>query len=188
MFGGRNWTIFTASVLFIPTIAPAYFVTTRHALFNNAARLGTGGIRLRQFCLEHGEYLFLLSRPHERLGAWSQRSRRGIHIQNAGLMWLPPLAIAVYGAFFYMSDLVTARSTFKDQLAIVGRKHTWITSFIYIGTFSSFIGYSAAFPPLIKTLYPAVTIGIAFLRAGRFAVATARRLAGRQGTRRNPSR
>src|SRR5207248_5455166 len=26
-FGGRNWTIFSAAVLFIPTIALAYFVT-----------------------------------------------------------------------------------------------------------------------------------------------------------------
>lgn len=78
-------------------------------------------------------------------------------------MWLLPLAIAVYGAIFYMNYLVTARSTFKDQLAIVGRKHTWIMSFIYIGTFGSFIGYSAAFPLLIKTQFPAVTIGIAFL-------------------------
>ena len=54
----------------------------------------------------------------------------GIYIQNAGLMWLLPLAIAVYGAIFYMNNLVTARSTFKDQLAIVGRKHTWIPSSI----------------------------------------------------------
>jgi len=87
----------------------------------------------------------------------------GIYIQNAGLMWLLPLAIAVYGAIFYMNNLVTARSSFKDQLAIVGRKHTWIMSFLYVGTFGSFIGYSAAFPLLIKTLFPAVTIGIAFL-------------------------
>jgi NNP family nitrate/nitrite transporter-like MFS transporter len=36
-------------------------------------------------------------------------------------------------------------------------------SFIYIGTFGSFIGYSAAFPLLIKTQFPAVTVGIAFL-------------------------
>src|ERR1700751_2736288 len=36
-------------------------------------------------------------------------------------------------------------------------------SFIYIGTFGSFIGYSAAFPLLIKTQFPAITIGIAFL-------------------------
>src|SRR5258705_12356916 len=62
-----------------------------------------------------------------------------------------------------MNNLTSAKSTFKDQLAIVGRKHTWIMSFIYIGTFGSFIGYSAAFPLLIKTQFPAVTIVIAFL-------------------------
>ena len=78
-------------------------------------------------------------------------------------MWLLPLAIAVFGAVFFMNNLTTARSTFKDQLAIVGRKHTWIMSFIYIGTFGSFIGYSAAFPLLIKTQFPAISVGIAFL-------------------------
>ncbi len=67
------------------------------------------------------------------------------------------------GAFFFMNNLTSARSTFKDQLAIVKRKHTWIMSYIYIGTFGSFIGYSAAFPLLIKTQFPAVTVAIAFL-------------------------
>src|SRR6202161_2078643 len=87
----------------------------------------------------------------------------GLYLQNAGLMWLLPLAIAVIGAFFFMNNLTSARSTFKDQLAIVGRKHTWIMSFIYIGTFGSFIGYSAAFPLLIKTQFPSITIAVAFL-------------------------
>jgi NNP family nitrate/nitrite transporter-like MFS transporter len=36
-------------------------------------------------------------------------------------------------------------------------------SYIYIGTFGSFIGYSAAFPLLIKTQFPEVTVAIAFL-------------------------
>ena len=62
-----------------------------------------------------------------------------------------------------MNNLTTAKSSFKDQLAIIKRKHTWIMAFIYIGTFGSFIGYSAAFPLLIKTQFPAVTIAIAFL-------------------------
>ena len=78
-------------------------------------------------------------------------------------MWIVPLIIAVFGAVFFMNNLTSARSTFKDQLAIVGRKHTWIMSYIYIGTFGSFIGYSAAFPLLIKTQFPAVTVAIAFL-------------------------
>ena len=45
-----------------------------------------------------------------------------------GLMWLLPLAIAVFGAIFFMNNLTSARSTLKDQVAIVGRKHTWIMS------------------------------------------------------------
>jgi NNP family nitrate/nitrite transporter-like MFS transporter len=87
----------------------------------------------------------------------------GVYLQNAGLMWIVPLAIALFGAIFFMNNLTSAKSTFKDQLAVVGRKHTWIMSFIYVGTFGSFIGYSAAFPLLIKTQFPAVTIAIAFL-------------------------
>jgi NNP family nitrate/nitrite transporter-like MFS transporter len=87
----------------------------------------------------------------------------GVYVQNAGLMWLVPLVIAVFGAIFFMNNLTSARSTFKDQIAIIGKKHTWIMSYLYIGTFGSFIGYSAAFPLLIKTQFPAVTVGIAFL-------------------------
>src|SRR5208337_3230334 len=87
----------------------------------------------------------------------------GTYLANAGLMWLVPLVIAVFGAIFFMNNLTSARSTFKDQLAIVGKKHTWIMSYIYIGTFGSFIGYSAAFPLLIKTQFPAVTVAVAFL-------------------------
>jgi hypothetical protein len=87
----------------------------------------------------------------------------GIYLQNAGLMWLLPLVIAVTGAALFMNNLTSARSTFKDQLAIVGRRHTWIMSYIYIGTFGSFIGYSAAFPLLMKTQFPEITIAVAFL-------------------------
>jgi hypothetical protein len=62
-----------------------------------------------------------------------------------------------------MNNLSNARSTFKDQLAITNRKHTWVMSWLYIGTFGSFIGYSAAFPLLIKTQFPAITVAVAFL-------------------------
>src|SRR5262249_13869605 len=84
----------------------------------------------------------------------------GLYLQNAGLMWLLPLTIAVIGAFFFMNNLTSARSSLRDQLVIMKRKHTWVMSYIYIGTFGSFIGYSAAFPLLI---FPTVTVVIAFL-------------------------
>ena len=100
-------------------------------------------------------------------------------------MWLLPLTVAVIGAYFFMNNLTDARSTFKDQLVIVKRKHTWVMSYIYIGTFGSFIGYSAAFPLLLKTQFPEITVAIAFLGplVGSL-IAPARRLAGRQDRRR----
>jgi MFS transporter, NNP family, nitrate/nitrite transporter len=193
-FGGRNWTIFSASVLFIPTIALAYYVTQPDTPFSTmlwvAALAGLGG---GNFASSMANISFFYP---DRMKGWAlglnaaggnigvssvqlltpillgmgiinlylaKPGPGGVYLQNAGLMWLLPLAIAVYGAIRYMNNLTSARSTFKDQLAIIGRKHTWIMSYIYIGTFGSFIGYSAAFPLLIKTQFPAITIAVAFL-------------------------
>jgi NNP family nitrate/nitrite transporter-like MFS transporter len=193
-FGGRNWTMFSASVLFIPTIALAYFVTQPDTPFwlmllvSTTAGLGGGNFassmtnisfffpdRMKGWALglnaaggNIGVSSVQLLTPIL-MGLGITNLYQGtpdpgrIYLQNAGLMWLLPLAIAVIGATFFMNNLTTARSSFKDQLAIVGRKHTWIMSYIYIGTFGSFIGYSAAFPLLLKTQFPEVTIGIAFL-------------------------
>jgi len=193
-FGGRNWTIFSASVLFIPVLALSYFVTKPDTPFwlmlLVAATAGLGG---GNFASSMTNISFFYP---DRMKGWALglnaaggnigvssvqlltpillgvgfinlylgvSSSGGSYLQNAGLMWLLPLTIAVCGAIFFMNNLATARSTLRDQLAIVGRKHTWIMSYIYIGTFGSFIGYSAAFPLLIKTQFPEVTIGIAFL-------------------------
>jgi NNP family nitrate/nitrite transporter-like MFS transporter len=82
-------------------------------------------------------------------------------------MWLPLIAIAIYGAARHMNNLRTARSTFRDQLVITRRKHTWAISWLCVGTFGSFIGYSAAFPLLIKTQFTAVTIPSRF--SGRWS-------------------
>jgi NNP family nitrate/nitrite transporter-like MFS transporter len=87
----------------------------------------------------------------------------GLYLQNAGLMWIVPLTVAVIGVYLFMNNLTVASSSFKQQLVIVKRKHTWVMSYIYIGTFGSFIGYSAAFPLLLKTQFPEITVGIAFL-------------------------
>ena len=193
-FGGRNWTIFSASVLFIPVLALSYFVTKPDTPFwlmlLVAATAGLGG---GNFASSMANISFFypdrvkgwalgLNAAGGNIGVSSVQlltpillgvgfinlylgvsSSGGSYLQNAGLMWLLPLTIAVCGAIFFMNNLATARSTLRDQLAIVGRKHTWIMSYIYIGTFGSFIGYSAAFPLLIKTQFPEVTIGIAFL-------------------------
>ena len=192
-FGGRNWTIFSASVLFIPVIALAYFVTQPDTPFWEMLLVSaTAGLGGGNFASSMANISFFYP---DRMKGWALGLNAaggnigvssvqllapilmglgiinlyqaapvgGIYLQNAGLMWVVPLVIALFGAIFFMNNLTSARSTFKDQLAIVGRKHTWIMSYIYIGTFGSFIGYSAAFPLLIKTQFPAVTVAVAFL-------------------------
>jgi NNP family nitrate/nitrite transporter-like MFS transporter len=193
-FGGRNWTIFSAAVLFIPTIALAYFVTQPDTPFwlmlIVAATAGLGG---GNFASSMANISFFYP---DRMKGWALGLNAaggnigvsgvqlltpillgvglvnlyqltpgpgGIYLQNAGLMWMLPLAISVIGAYLFMNNLTSAKSTFRDQLVIVRRKHTWVMSYIYIGTFGSFIGYSAAFPLLIKTQFPEITVAIAFL-------------------------
>src|SRR5882724_6419559 len=194
-FGGRNWTIFSAAVLLIPTLALAYFVSQPDTPFWLMLLVAsTSGLGGGNFASSMANISFFYP---NRMKGWAlglnaaggnigvssvqlltpiligfgcvslymatPQGSTGLYLQNAGLMWLPLIAIAVYGAYRYMNNLTSAKSTFGDQLVIVKRKHTWIMSYIYIGTFGSFIGYSAAFPLLIKTQFPEVTVAIAFL-------------------------
>lgn len=192
-FGGRNWTIFSAAILFIPTLSLAYFVSQPDTPFwlmllvASTAGLGGGNFassmtnisfffpdRMKGSALGLNaaggnigvSSVQLLTPILMTLGVinlFQATPVDGIFLQNAGLMWVLPIAIAVFGAVFFMNNLTSAKSSVKNQLAIVKRKHTWIMAYLYIGTFGSFIGYSAAFPLLIKTQFPTVTISIAFL-------------------------
>jgi len=194
-FGGRNWTIVSVTLLFIPTILLAYFVgrpdTPFRLMLLVAATAGLGG---GNFASSMTNISFFYP---DRMKGWAlglnaaggnigvstvqllapilmgcgflnlylaaPQGSGGLYLQNAGLIWLPLIAIAMFGAWRYMNNLTTARSTFRDQLVIVRRRHTWVMSWLYVGTFGSFIGYSAAFPLLIKTQFPDITIGVAFL-------------------------
>jgi MFS transporter, NNP family, nitrate/nitrite transporter len=64
-----------------------------------------------------------------------------------------------------MNNLTSAKSNFSEQLVVAQRRHTWIMAWLYIGTFGSFVGFSAAFPLLLKTQFPEVTSNLAFLGA-----------------------
>jgi NNP family nitrate/nitrite transporter-like MFS transporter len=55
-----------------------------------------------------------------------------------------------------MDNLTAAKADAKPHIAAAKRGQTWVLSFLYIGTFGSFIGYSAALPLLIKTQFPLV--------------------------------
>jgi MFS transporter, NNP family, nitrate/nitrite transporter len=77
-------------------------------------------------------------------------------LQNAGFVWVPFIAASAFAAWFGMNDLASAKASFAEQAVIFQRKHNWLMCWLYIGTFGSFIGYSAGFPLLSKTLFPDV--------------------------------
>lgn len=80
---------------------------------------------------------------------------RSIWMQNAGFVWVPMILAATIAAWFGMNDIASAKASFKEQSIIFKRRHNWIMCWLYLGTFGSFIGYSAGLPLLIKSQFPA---------------------------------
>jgi len=74
-------------------------------------------------------------------------------LQNAGFIWVPFIVASTLAAWFGMNDIASARASFSEQTVIFKRKHNWVMCWLYIGTFGSFIGYSAGFPLLMKTQF-----------------------------------
>ncbi|MBX7246741.1 MAG: NarK family nitrate/nitrite MFS transporter [Candidatus Sumerlaeaceae bacterium] len=92
------------------------------------------------------------------LAGGPQRTDKGalIYLQNIAFIWIPLIVASCVASWFLMNNLATAKASFRDQSVIFSRKHNWIMCWLYVGTFGSFIGYSAGLTMLIKTQFPAV--------------------------------
>ncbi len=77
-------------------------------------------------------------------------------LQNAGFVWVLPIAVCALLCFLMMNDIADAKASFAEQAVIFKNRHTWIMCWLYLGTFGSFIGFSAGFPLLIKSQFPRV--------------------------------
>lgn len=77
-----------------------------------------------------------------------------IWLQNAAFIWVPFILVATALAWFGMNDIAQAQASFAEQAVIFRRKHTWLTGWLYIGSFGSFIGFAATFPILVKAQFP----------------------------------
>ncbi|MEH7545453.1 MFS transporter [Neobacillus vireti] len=98
-----------------------------------------------------------------------------VWLQNAAFIWVIPIIIMTILAIFKMDNVPGAKQTAADQFVIVKRKHTWIMTALYVATFGSFIGYSAAFPLLLRSQFPE-HLSLAFL--GALVAAAARPVGG----------
>ncbi|MDP5275619.1 NarK family nitrate/nitrite MFS transporter [Chengkuizengella axinellae] len=158
-FGGGNFASSMANISFF------YPKEVKGAALGLNAGLGNLGVSVVQFLVPVVIGLSMFGV----FGGASQTmvtdsGTREVWMQNAAYVWVIPILITCIAAFFGMNNLASAQASFKEQAVVFKRKHTWIMSWLYTMCFGSFIGYSAAFPLLIKTQFPEVNpLQFAFL-------------------------
>ncbi|WKN48824.1 MFS transporter [Nocardioides sp. Arc9.136] len=179
-FGGRNWTMVSAAMLLVPTLLFTYAVqeptTPFWAFCLIAATAGFGGGNFAS-SMANINFFYPAAQKGAALGLNAaggnlgvslvqlllpvlvggagifglvQASDGGVHLERAAWVYAGLAVVATFAAWRWMDNLGTAVSRPREQLRVVRHRHTWVMAFLYIGTFGSFIGYSAAMPLLIK--------------------------------------
>jgi len=195
VFGGRNWTIVSAGLLLIPATLLGFAVqdpqTPFGVLLLIAALGGVGGGNFAS-SMSNITYFFPQKEKGWALGLNAAGGNIGtavaqllvpivitlgaagtFNIQLAGWMWIPPILVAMWGAWRYMDNLSSAKADFAGAASALREPHLWIMALLYIGTFGSFIGFAGVFPKLIADQFPefsvfhlgAASLSLAFLGA-----------------------
>ncbi|MDT5072500.1 MAG: transporter, family, nitrate/nitrite transporter, partial [Mycobacterium sp.] len=169
-FGGRNWTIVSALLLLIPTVLTLWAMKTPGTSYTTfmivAAFAGFGGGNFASSMTNINAFY------PQRLKGWALGLNAGGGnigvpvIQLVGLLviatvgntapeivcaaYLVLIAVAALGATFFMDNLRNQKSNFGALAEALRYRHSWVMSFLYIGTFGSFIGFSFAFGQVLQ--------------------------------------
>ncbi|MFI7316112.1 nitrate/nitrite transporter [Streptomyces venezuelae] len=169
-FGGRNWTVIAASLLLLPTVA-AFVVMepgTSYSTFMLCALLtGVGGGNFASSMTNINSF-FPLREKGWALGLNAGGGNIGVPVvQLVGLavigagggprvvlgVYIPFILISALCAYLFMDSISSVRNDTGAAKAAVRDTHTWIMSFLYVGTFGSFIGYGFAFGLVLQTQF-----------------------------------
>jgi len=190
-FGGRNWTVFSALVLLIPTVAALYLMLNPGFSYTTflvvAAVAGLGGGNFASSMTNINAFY------PQRLKGWALGLNAGGGnigvpvVQLVGLLVIatvgntePWIVCAVYlvlcafaalGAALFMDNLGDQRADLRAMGESLRYRDSWILSFLYIGTFGSFIGFSFAFGQVLQINFLAggATAAEASLHAAQIA-------------------
>ncbi|TDC20957.1 NarK/NasA family nitrate transporter [Streptomyces sp. 8K308] len=171
-FGGRNWTVVSAAMLLLPA-ALAWVVMepgTSYTTFMLVAALtGVGGGNFASSMTNINSF-YPLRKKGWALGLNAGGGNIGVPvIQLVGLLviatagegnprvllgvYTPLIVVAATLAWRYMDNLGPVTNDTGAARESVRDRHTWIMSFLYIGTFGSFIGYSFAFGLVLQNQF-----------------------------------
>jgi MFS transporter, NNP family, nitrate/nitrite transporter len=173
-FGGRNWTVVSTVLLLIPVVLLYYCVATPGTPYwmflLAAATAGVGGGNFAS-SMANISYFYPEREKGWVLGVNAAGGNIGVAVvqiafplliavglvaQEVALVYLVPIVAAIACSWLFMDNLTAVRATVRQQASVLRDKHAWVMSVLYIGTFGSFIGYSAAFPLLIQSQFAGV--------------------------------
>ena len=173
VFGGRNWTVISAALLLIPTVAiaivlqPGVSFTT---LLWVSALAGVGGGNFASSMTNINAF-FPSRLKGWALGVNAGGGNLGVAVaQLVGLLVLgltgtayPRMMVAIYIPLIVVvavlaavkMDNLTQVSNAKGAMREVAKhKESWVLAVLYIGTFGSFIGFSFAFGQVLLVQFP----------------------------------
>ncbi|MGV9287856.1 nitrate/nitrite transporter [Streptomyces sp. NPDC003719] len=180
VFGGRNWTVVSAGLLLVPTVA-AFAVMEPGTSFGTFLLVGLlAGIGGGNFAssMTNINAFFPLRRKGWALGLNAGGGNIGVPvIQLAALaiigasggprvllgIYIPLILVAAVLAARFMDNLASVRNDTGAARDAARDPHTWIMSVLYIGTFGSFIGYSFAFGQVLQTQFGRTPLQAAYL-------------------------
>jgi len=174
-FGGGNFSSSMANISFFFPQARKGYATGMNAGIGN---LGVSVVQfLTPFVISSAMFGAAVSGDGYLFHQAKTNTDQMFWLANAGFIWVPFIVVATVVAWFGMNDIASAKASFADQAVIFKRKHNWLMCWLYVGTFGSFIGFSAGFAMLIKAQFPEVEVAkFAFL--GPLAGALARPIGG----------
>jgi NNP family nitrate/nitrite transporter-like MFS transporter len=149
--GGGNFASSMANISFF------YPAVRKGAALGWNAGLGNLGVSLAQLAIPLVIGVGLFGALGGAAQTWvDPGATREVWLQNAGYVWVPLIVVVAALAWLGMDDLAPVKASFEDQAVIFMRKHNWILSWLYLGTFGSFIGFAAGFPLLAQTDFAGV--------------------------------
>src|ERR1044072_3424256 len=180
LFGGRNWTIVSASLLLVPTVA-AFIVMEPGTSFTTfllcAMLAGIGGGNFASSMTNINAF-FPLRKKGWALGLNAGGGNIGVPvIQLVALaiigasggprvllgIYIPLILVAAVLAALFMNNIENVKNDTGAAKDAVKDGHTWIMSFLYIGTLGSFIGYSFAFGQVLTNQFGRTPLEAAYV-------------------------
>ena len=144
---------FSSSMANISFFFPQRLQGTALGLNGGIGNLGVGLAQLIAPIAVYGGALWILGGAAQNLTE-ADGASRSIWLQNAGFIWVPFIVLAAVAAWFGMDNIATVKAGFAEQIAIIRHRHSWRMSWLYTGTFGSFIGLAVSFPMLVNSQFP----------------------------------